>query len=404
MGGTMKNNETLKIFFSYSGRDKEGRNPVKEAIDYLTEPGADNQIYAEAVPHPWSPKTGHDKTLWEKLRTTFLKSQLVKWIVLLFEWSLGLWFIREMRKRLKLRDWKNEAEKYIEESDVLVFLYSENSRDESDAENIKWELETAKRLDRNVILCSLDRSEEDNPPAWVKKVDETARNFTQQELRDRIERHDFKRYDYSSLNLKDLADKPNSTTADRMFEQYKMYKEEADKLIDRRQTVSNYYLLMNGALLTLIGVILDPNQKLPGVALVLFLSSAVGIVISRLWLDMVNYYKNLNTAKQRLINAMEEYLPLQLNATEYYEIMKDPLNRGRYKSFGEATIPNTIHASWGGLFLCSAGILLVLLIQKISLYRWGVPLLCVLFALLLSEPFIESILRSRRRARKGAKR
>ena len=94
----MEKGNKLKIYFAYSGRDKEGGNPVQKVIDCLTHSEEENQIYAEAVLHPWSPKTGRDKTLWEKLRTTFLKSQLVKWIVLLFEWSLGLWFIREMRK------------------------------------------------------------------------------------------------------------------------------------------------------------------------------------------------------------------------------------------------------------------------------------------------------------------
>jgi len=389
---------SLKIYFAYSGRDKDGSNPVDKAIQYLTGPGPESQIYAYEMKHI-SNNFQRKTPLVEKLAAPIRRSSLAKWIHFSLSAILGEWFVRKMKIGIETENWRPVAKELIEESDILVFLYSEHSRNERNASNIKWEIETAKRLNRNVILCGLDGAEKGIPPEWVKKVDEKALklNFSQEELRKKIIKHYLNQYSYSHLNLRDVAAEPDSKVAERMFEQYKMYKDETEKLTETRQTVSNFYLLMNGALLTLIGVILDPGQKPAIISVVLLLSSAVGVIISNSWLNMVNYYKILNTSKQRLINAIEESLPLQLNATEYYEIMTDPLNKVRHESFGEAMIPNMIHAGWGGLFLISALIFLIGTI--ISLWKHFLVriFLIVLLTALISEPFLESLLYSKRR-------
>ena len=400
----MDKNIIIKIYFAYSGRDMDEKNgkPAKKTIDFLTQPGENGQIYAEETLH--SPSNGRQKkTFPEKLRTAFHKSLIVQYIGILFEWILGKWMIDKIPWRRKNKDWRVEAERSIEKSDVLVFLYSTNSWDERNAENIKWEITTAKRLDRNVILCGIDQTMYKAPP-WVEKVDNKAVTYSQKDLRDRIIRHSLKKYDYTSLNLRAIVSQPGSEAAERMFEQYKMYKDETEKLTETRQTVANYYILMNGALLTLIGVIFQSNRKPLIIAVVVFLSGFVGIVISNLWLGMVNYYKDLHTAKHRLINAIEESLPLQLNSTEYYEIMKDPLNKGRFKSFGEAMLPNSIHVFWGVLLLLSA----VFLLWNLVRHLWSnIPVWWFLFGFVtffLFDLLIESALRTytQKRAQKGA--
>ena len=387
----MKESSTFKIYFAYSGRDRAGDDPVKQAIRYIIKPEDSENVsrfYVEETRHPSFNNSKRKRNrIIDTILVAFNRSAIGKLLYVFLNWSLGEWLVKRTPWRLETEDWKIEAEKLIEESDILVFLYSDNSRDEKKAENIKWEIKTAKRLNRNVILCSLDRAGQDKPPEWVKKVDNKAvkLNFTQDELRERIIRHDLEKYNFTSLNLRAVASKPESKTAERLFDQYKMYKEETEKLIDTRQTVSNYYLLMNGALLTLIGVMLDPDQKPLNVSVVLLLSSVAGIFINKSWLNMVNYYKNLNTSKQRLINAIEESMPLQLNSTEYYEIMTDPLNKGRHESFGEAMIPSSIHSGWGILFSIS----LIILLTVVWKLFWGRLLLITVIVVLTVELIIK---------------
>lgn len=378
----MENDKRLKIYFAYSGRDKEGENLVDQTIQYLIWPGKNNKYYAEAVPHPESKR---NKNIVEKIWTVFCRVVLANFLLLL-EQTLGDWFVSDkLGWKVETEGWRIKSEKLIGEADAVVFLYSINSADEKKAKNIKWEINTAKRLDRNVILCRLDNTT--HPPDWIKKVDKNALGFvySQEELRKRIEHHDLKKYKYTTMNLRELVSNPSSKAAERMFEQYKMYKSETENLVNTRQNVSNLFLLMNGGLLTLIGVALtagSKNQPFQSVLPVLFISSLTGILMSKAWIDMVSHYKDVNRAKQRLINAVEENLPLQLNATEYYDIMKDPLKKGRYKSFEETIIPNTIHAIWGVLFLVSSPVFLGGLLFRFG--KWSFAVLKSLFPALAS--------------------
>lgn len=413
----MKKDTRLKIYFAYSGRDREGNNTVQKAIDYLTQPGKDSQVLAEDIKHPLKktrnngqpytenhvfaqpPENGDNKKkgILTGLRTMFRRRLFVRRLYQFLGWALGDWFIRKkIGWSTETEDWRVEAEKLIEESDILVFLYSENSRDQEKTKNIQWEIETAKKLDRNVVLCGLDETEQSRPPEWVEKVDRNALDFvyTQKELREKIESHDIKKYNYTNEDLHDLA-KGSDSVSERMFEQYKMYKEEAENLVKTRQTSSNYFMLMNGALLTLIGVALEPEQAHEIIAFILAVASFAGIIISQSWANTVNHYKDLHTAKERLINAIEESLPLQLNSTEYYEVMKDPLNKGRYKSFGETMFLNYIHAGWGVLFLTSSPVFLYFS----AVFLWKLCWIRICFCVLLTFGLLKIIAGFMRRLR-----
>lgn len=104
-----------------------------------------------------------------------------------------------------------------------------------------------------------------------------------------------------------------------LFEQYKMYVEGMEKTSDRRQNANNYFVTINAALVSLLGIILSTNyfgnKKLLGLALPI-----LGLLISVIFWFLIRAYKQLNTGKFKVIHQIEKLLPLALYAHEWEEL------------------------------------------------------------------------------------
>ena len=116
-------------------------------------------------------------------------------------------------------------------------------------------------------------------------------------------------------NYSNEADRQNH-----LLEQYKLYLASAENISDRRQTANSFFVTVNTALVTLLGYLnADPEESTN----LHWLVSISGIVISYMWYRLIRSYKDLNSAKFKVIHLIERKLPLNLFAAEW-----DAVGRG----------------------------------------------------------------------------
>jgi hypothetical protein len=97
-----------------------------------------------------------------------------------------------------------------------------------------------------------------------------------------------------------------------LLEQYKLYVEMTDRVSQRRLTTNSYFLSINTGLLAFDGYITSKESNSS-----LWLIGLAGIVLSVLWWLIVTSYRDLNTAKFKILHLVETRLPLSLYAAEW---------------------------------------------------------------------------------------
>ena len=98
---------------------------------------------------------------------------------------------------------------------------------------------------------------------------------------------------------------------DHLFEQYKLYVNSAEKISDRRQNANNYFITVNTALLTFLGLSFKVDA-LKDLTWSRSLLSGLGIIICAIFWFLLNSYKQLNSGKFVVIHKIEQKLPLAL--------------------------------------------------------------------------------------------
>lgn len=104
---------------------------------------------------------------------------------------------------------------------------------------------------------------------------------------------------------------------ERVFELYKMMVASSEALVGRRQGVNTFFLTINGAILTAIGLILSNGggQRLQAAGLIVL--ALTGAILALAWKSLINSFGQLNTGKFAVINRMEELLPAAIYAAEW---------------------------------------------------------------------------------------
>lgn len=139
------------------------------------------------------------------------------------------------------------------------------------------------------------------------------------------------------------------------FEQYKLYIESVEKTSDRRQHANNYFITINTALISLIGLSFQIKyfENLAGIKSILAL---LGVIICIVFWYLIRSYKQLNIDKFAVIHKIEENLPLALYKYEWEVLGKGEDNKKYYPfSHVELIIPwvfGIIYALFGLYFLC----------------------------------------------------
>lgn len=87
------------------------------------------------------------------------------------------------------------------------------------------------------------------------------------------------------------------------LEIYKLYVEKADAISARRQTANSFFLTLNTTILGISGYLItsDTGAKL--------LLGVAGVLLCIFWFRLIRSYKQLNSAKFKVIHEMEKELP-----------------------------------------------------------------------------------------------
>lgn len=141
--------------------------------------------------------------------------------------------------------------------------------------------------------------------------------------------------DLFSKSEKDYGDKYK----DHLFEQYKLYLESVERTSDRRQQANNYFLTINTALISLIGLsfefkIFENDDWIKA------LLAIAGVIICIVFWFLIRSYKQLNAGKFKVIHEIEKFLPLSLYKYEW-EILGRGEDKSKYYPFShiELLIP-----------------------------------------------------------------
>lgn len=104
---------------------------------------------------------------------------------------------------------------------------------------------------------------------------------------------------------------------------YKMAVEMADRVSARRAGSNTFFLTLNTALATVVGIVSAARKPSPhgsvssfdGFGLVV--TAIAGIVLALVWWALLRYYRRLNAAKFDVINTLEKRLPAQPYTDEW---------------------------------------------------------------------------------------
>lgn len=124
-----------------------------------------------------------------------------------------------------------------------------------------------------------------------------------------------------------------------LFEQYKIYVEGIEKTSDRRQQANNYFLTINTALISLIGLLFQ-FKIFESANWIKALLAIVGIIICIIFWFLIRSYRQLNTGKFKVIHEIEKILPMALYKYEW-EILGKGEDKSKYYLFShiELLIP-----------------------------------------------------------------
>lgn len=104
-----------------------------------------------------------------------------------------------------------------------------------------------------------------------------------------------------------------------LLDQYKLYVEMADRISQRRTTANTYFLTVNSAILAFVGYLTSKDSTE-----YMWLLALAGTMLTLFWYNIINSYRNLNTAKWQIVQDIEKRLPISPYDAEW-----DAVQRGK---------------------------------------------------------------------------
>lgn len=111
-----------------------------------------------------------------------------------------------------------------------------------------------------------------------------------------------------------------------LLEQYKNYLGLADKISERRSGANTFFLAVNTGLISAFGISNFLTSKDVSRVLILTVGIAV-IILCYSWYRIIRSYKDLNTAKFKVIHEIEKRLPVSPYDSEW-----EAVGRGKNKN------------------------------------------------------------------------
>ena len=103
-----------------------------------------------------------------------------------------------------------------------------------------------------------------------------------------------------------------------ILEQYKLYVEMADRISARREGVNKFFLTLHTSIWGLIGFLWSNNLKVTEKSHILLFGFCL-IIASYYWFRLIKSYRQLNTAKFKIIGLIEKELPCNLYGKAEWE-------------------------------------------------------------------------------------
>ena len=279
-------------------------------------------------------------------------------------------------------NWHSKSINKIKHAKCIVYLYG----DEKESENIRWEISKALKMDKKIFVApvtehggqtlhedyfndarildfsGIARQEDD---VFFSK-DSVIRLECQDELVESI--GDYLNRDYKVFNdisnvevpvLKEISSSDGSKGSDKdicyaniCIEQYKLFLETSESLLDRRQNVNTFYISVNSALVALFTILLAFDMQPIYRFIIGALFAFLGIILSVSWSRLIQSYGDLNRSKMAILQTIEKKLPLSLFDPEWSALM-DTLNTRKYVSFtdSEKIVPKLFMGVYAILFI-----------------------------------------------------
>jgi len=117
---------------------------------------------------------------------------------------------------------------------------------------------------------------------------------------------------------------------DLIIEEYKLYVEMADRISQRRVETNKYFISIITAILAFITIILQTKLLVEHIHIVLISFSILGIFLCLIWFINIQSYKQLNSAKFKVIHQLEKHLPFKCFEEEWGLLGKGK-NSKKYK-------------------------------------------------------------------------
>lgn len=245
--------------------------------------------------------------------------------------------------------WRIDASNKIKKANLILVIVGENSHI---SKYIAWEIKKSIRKNKEIVVYKLN-DKYDLPNSLLIKNEFTGENENKYKVYNKDEFKDLESYINNSNNNYSLFNEEQYDPKI-LFEQYKLFLQSSESVIQRRQSISNFYLTVNSALLGITSAIGTLNMSnLINDYIKLFIP-IVGIVLCICWIRMIKSYGALNSSKLKIINMIEKKLPASLYDAEW-KVHKDRLNYKPYISFteSETRIPRIFLIIYSFIFICS---------------------------------------------------
>ncbi len=268
-------------------------------------------------------------------------------------------------KKRKL--WKPNASKKIREAQIVIVVIGEDSNLKYKKKTMGWEVKKARKYNKQIYIYNIKNYDMPNylycTDPFTKQTRLISEPTNLQTIKERIDNFANGYYNIFSSHYNSMDITQKKAYDNVLMEQYKLFQKTSEDLVTRRQSVNSFYISLNTALVTFIGVVLGLLES-PLNTIVMIAMCSAGIILDISWIKILDSYGILNSAKMKVISLLEAQLPIALYDSEW-KIMSDKLNNKKYVSFtdSEKRIPKLFLAIYFLAVLVSVGFLIYFLIS-----------------------------------------
>ncbi|CAK7056143.1 hypothetical protein [Tissierella sp.] len=114
-----------------------------------------------------------------------------------------------------------------------------------------------------------------------------------------------------------------------LLEQYKLFVDSAHKVTEQRNSTNKFYISLLSGIITAMILFFEKIASDDYLEVILFVVGCLGTMLCYAWYSNIKAYKQLNSAKFKVIHEMEQYLPISCFDREW-EILGRGENKDKY--------------------------------------------------------------------------